>query len=197
MLRVEFKQIGVGYSNVNDYQLSPTPLIDVHLLLTPERLDSASLMMKHLGQRYVQYINRTYRRSGTLWEGRFKSCLAQHEQYVLTCYRYIELNPVRAKMVQHPCEYRWSGYHRNAEGKENKLIKPHEEYARLGATDEERKSTYQELLTEGLDSQQVEQVRTATNGNYVLGNDRFKEEIELALGRRVTPGKRGRPRRVD
>ncbi len=68
----------------------------VHLLVTPERKDSAALMMKNLGQRYVQYINRTYCRSGTLWEGRFRSCLAQSEAYVLACYRYIELNPVRA-----------------------------------------------------------------------------------------------------
>lgn len=169
----------------------------VHLLLTPERLDSASLMMKNLGQRYVQYINRTYRRSGTLWEGRFKSCLAQHEHCVLTCYRYIELNPVRAMMVSHSAEYRWSGYHHNAEGSPSKFIKPHEDYVRLGLTDEERRSAYKYLLAEALDRQHIDQVRTATNGNYVLGNERFKKEIELALGRRVTPGKRGRPRKVD
>ena len=83
----------------------------VHLLLTPARDDSAALMMKHLGQRYVQYVNRTYRRSGTLWEGRFRSCLTQSEDYVLACYRYIELNPVRAGMVLKPQDYRWSSYH--------------------------------------------------------------------------------------
>ena len=77
----------------------------VHIMLTPEKADSASLMMKHLGQRYVQYINRTYRRSGTLWEGRFKSCLAQEDRYVLDCYRHIELNPVRAGMVARPGDY--------------------------------------------------------------------------------------------
>lgn len=76
----------------------------VHLLLTPKKADSAALLMKHLGQRYVQYVNRVYRRSGTLWEGRFRSCLTQNEEYVLSCYRYIELNPVRAAMVQHPSE---------------------------------------------------------------------------------------------
>lgn len=80
----------------------------VHLLVTPERPDSAGLMMKGLGQRYVQYVNRTYRRSGTLWEGRFRSCLVQKEAYVLACYRYIEMNPIRADMVEHPAEYRWS-----------------------------------------------------------------------------------------
>ena len=82
----------------------------VHLLLTPEKENSAALLMKNLGQRYVQYINRTYRRSGTLWEGRFRSCLTQTEDYVLACYRYIELNPVRANMVNHPRAYPWSSY---------------------------------------------------------------------------------------
>src|SRR5438105_2497922 len=82
----------------------------VHLLLTPEQANSASQLMKHLGQRYVQYVNRSYRRSGTLWEGRFRSCLTQEETYVLACYRYIELNPVRAQMARHPREYRWSSY---------------------------------------------------------------------------------------
>ncbi|MDR6234574.1 REP element-mobilizing transposase RayT [Pseudomonas psychrotolerans] len=70
--------------------------------------------MKGLGQRYVQYVNRTYRRSGTLWEGRFRSCLMQEEAYVLACYRYIEMNPIRACMVEHPAEYRWSSYRVNA-----------------------------------------------------------------------------------
>ena len=96
----------------------------VHLLLTPEREDSAALLMKHLGQRYVQYINRSYRRSGTLWEGRFRSCLTQSEDYVLACYRYIELNPVRAAMVIKPQDYRWSSFHANGMGKANAMHRP-------------------------------------------------------------------------
>lgn len=110
----------------------------VHLLLTPKRTDSASLFMKHLGQRYVQYVNRTYRRSGTLWEGRFRSCLTQKEDYVLTCYRYIELNPVRADMVSHPQDYRWSSYRVNGEGKPSSLLRPHSEYLHLGRDEGER-----------------------------------------------------------
>ncbi len=98
----------------------------VHLLLTPAREDSAGLLMKHLGQRYVQYVNRTYQRTGTLWEGRFRSCLTQTEDYVLACYRYIELNPVRAGMVMKPQDYRWSSYHANGLGKPNALITPHD-----------------------------------------------------------------------
>jgi len=86
----------------------------VHLLLTPAREDGPSLLMKHLGQRYVQYVNRTYRRSGTLWEGRFRSSIVQERGYLLRCHRYIELNSVRAGMVMHPRDYCWSSYCSNA-----------------------------------------------------------------------------------
>src|SRR5688572_18564238 len=88
-----------------------------HLLLTSELDDGPSLLMKFLGQRYVQYVNRTYKRSGSLWEGRFRSGLVQTDRYLLGCYRYIEMNPVRANMVKHPIEYAWSSYAANAEGK--------------------------------------------------------------------------------
>ncbi|MGA2291635.1 transposase [Bradyrhizobium sp.] len=86
-------------------------------------------VLKHLGQRYVQHVNRTYRRGGMLWEGRFRSCLAQSERYVLARYRYIELNPHRAGMASHPRQYRWSSYRINAEGKASDLIAPHDQCA--------------------------------------------------------------------
>lgn len=165
----------------------------VHLLLTPEKADSAALLMKHLGQRYVQYINRVYRRSGTLWEGRFRSCLTQSEDYVLSCYRYIELNPVRATMVRHPAEYRWSSYRQNAEGVKDALVTPQTEYLRLGSRDDERRSAYRDLFKSHIDSKRLGEIREATNGNYALGSDRFKTQIEQALKRRVTPGRSGRP----
>ena len=100
----------------------------IHLLVTPDTEDGISLMMQDIGRNYVRYINQTYRRSGTLWEGRFKSALIDSERYLLTCSRYIELNPVRAGMVRVPEEYRWSSYHCNALGKLNPLIKPHHLY---------------------------------------------------------------------
>jgi putative transposase len=165
----------------------------VHLLVTPQQTDSASLMMKHLGQRYVQTINRRYRRSGTLWEGRFKSCLAQNEHYVLTCYRYIELNPVRANMTNHPEDYPWSSHKTNGLGAANTIITPHEDYQQLGTTPNQRQCAYRQLVTTQLEQQQLDEIRKATNGNYVLGNNRFQQEIAAALGRRVTPGKTGRP----
>ena len=97
----------------------------VHLLLTPRGPDGASLLMKHLGQRYVQYVNRVYKRSGTLWEGRFRSSIVQAETYLLRCLRYIELNPVRAGMVDSPGAYRWSSFRANALGERNPLLTPH------------------------------------------------------------------------
>jgi len=165
----------------------------VHLLLTPQKANAPSLMMKHLGQRYVQYINKSYRRSGTLWEGRFKSCLAQAEEYVLVCYRYIEMNPVRAGMVTSPDHYTWSSYRHNGLGIPDPLITPHYLYQALGNELSERMDNYRELFKPHLPQKTVDSIRGATNGNYVLGDERFKLEIELMLNRRVSPGKAGRP----
>ena len=169
----------------------------VHLLITPHSVNSAGQMMKRLGQRYVQYINRTYRRSGTLWEGRFRSCLTQEEDYVLGCYRYIELNPVRANMVEHPAEYRWSSYRANAQGEISSLLTPHVLYDTLGCSEIERQRYYRELFRYQLDPGIVDEIRKATNGNFALGSDRFKAQITAALDRRVVPGQSGRPRRCD
>ncbi len=167
----------------------------VHLLLTPEAAESASLMMKNVNQRYVQYINRTYDRSGTLWGGRFKSCLTETDQYALACYRYVELNPVRAKIVDHPKHYRWSSYAANADGWFNKLLSPHPVYLALGLNDPERRKRYRALVQSGLDDDTVTRIRSATNTNMVLGNERFEREIAAMLGRSIVQRKRGRPRK--
>ena len=165
----------------------------VHLLITPSRENSVGLLMKHLGQRYVQYINRTYQRTGTLWEGRFRSCLTQSEGYLLACYRYIELNPVRAGMVMKPQDYRWSSYHANGLGKANALVTAHEEYGRLGRTEGERREAYRALFRAHVDEALVDEIRGATNGNYALGDAKFQKQIEAALGRRAVRGVSGRP----
>ena len=150
-------------------------------------------MMKALGQRYVQYVNRTYRRSGTLWEGRFRSCLTQQETYLLACQRYIELNPVRASMVTHPAEYRWSSYRANAQGEPDSLVQAHSVYAALGQDAQARQAAYRELFRYELDPGVVDEIRHATNGNYALGNESFAAQVSAAIGRRATPGKSGRP----
>jgi putative transposase len=178
---------------VHAYVLMPN---HVHLLLTPEREDSAALLMKHLGQRYVQYINRANQRSGKLWEGRFRSCLAQSE-YGLACYRYIELNPVRAGMVNQPRDYRWSSYHANALGKADSLITPHEQYLRIARTESARREAYRALVKAPLDAEILDEIRQSTNGNFALGDERFKKRIEKALGRRARRGKSGRPKQQE
>jgi putative transposase len=165
----------------------------VHVLLTPTDKEGRSLLMKHLGQRYVQYVNKTYRRSGTLWEGRFRSSIVQELGYLLRCYRYIELNPVRAGMVRYPGEHPWSSYSANAEGKPSSLLTPHSEYLALGTAHGERTAAYQALFRSELDSMVVGEIRAATNGGYALGSSRFKSEIAAMLGRRVEPGRSGRP----
>ncbi len=165
----------------------------IHILLTPEGAIGPSLMMKHLGQRYTQHINRKYQRSGTLWEGRFKSCLAQDEHYTLNCYRYIELNPVRANITKCPGDYRWSSFSHNGEGVENALITPHRNYLNLGSNALERQSTYRSLVESGVSEELARSIRSATNGNFVLGDAHFGREMEFALNRRVLRGHSGRP----
>ena len=167
----------------------------VHLLLTPQRADGPALLMKHLGQRYVQHVNRTYRRSGTLWEGRFRSCLIDSEPYLLTCQRYIELNPVRAAIVRHPRQYRWSSYGANAEGKASDLVTPHEQYRLLGRSADARREAYRTLFHSALDEVVLADIRQATNGGFVLGSAPFAEAIARVLRRRVERGKPGRPSR--
>ena len=168
----------------------------VHLLVSADRTDAPGALMKALGQRYVQYVNRVYRRSGTLWEGRFRSCPIQEEAYLLACQRYIELNPVRADMVKHPGEYRWSSYRANGQGENDPLIRPHALYDALGFDAASRQAAYRELFRYELEPGMVDKIRRATNGNFVLGNERFAAEVSAALGRRATPGQSGRPRKV-
>lgn len=168
----------------------------VHLLISVERSESASALLKALGQRYVQYVNRSYRRSGTLWEGRFRSCLTQEESYLLSCQRYIELNPVRAGMVMHPAEYHWSSYRANAQGEVDALLRSHHLYEALGCDASSRQAAYRELFRYELEPDLVDEIRRATNGNYALGNERFAAQVAAALGQRAVPGKSGRPRRM-
>ncbi len=169
----------------------------VHLLLTPADHYSTGDLMKRLGQRYVQYINRIYRRSGSLWEGRYRSCIAQQENYLLVCQRYIELNPVRAGMVKQPGEYPWSSYRINAQGEKSDFLNQHYVYKRLGDSRKQRELSYRKLFQEELSEGVINEIRQSTNGNFTLGSERFKEEVSKALGRRVTLGKPGRPRKSN
>jgi putative transposase len=169
----------------------------VHLLLTPRAKTSASGLMQSLGRRYVQYVNRIYKRSGTLWEGRFKASLVNAEEYLLLCYRYIELNPARAGMVQDPSAYPWSSYRSHGLGERDELIRDHQLYLTLGANTEERQRAYRELFRSQMDETALTEIRKATNRELVMGNERFRQEIEQALGNRVEPRKRDRRKGTD
>lgn len=167
----------------------------VHLLCSPRQGDAISSMMQALGRQYVRYFNHAYRRSGTLWEGRYKSCLVQEERYLIEVYRYIELNPVRAGMVEAPGQYRWSSYSVNAEGKTSGLCSPHPEYLAMGKTPAERQKNYRTLFVDHIEnSNLLDEIRGSTNKGLAIGYNKFKDEIEKLTGRRMTPGRRGRPK---
>jgi REP-associated tyrosine transposase len=163
----------------------------VHLLATPKKEASLSAMMQYLGRFYVRYFNLSYQRTGTLWEGRYHSCLIQSEAYLLNCQRYIELNPVRAGMVQDPADYKWSSYCANGMGIESKLITYHPLYLGLGNSKLERVKNYRLLFESELDKNLVSDIRYATNKGLILGTDKFKAEVATLTGHRTQPQKRG------
>lgn len=166
----------------------------VHLLATPDEDGAISAMMQSLGRRYVRYFNRAYRRTGTLWEGRFKSCLIHSDTYLLACLRYIELNPVRAMMVSDPAAYHWSSYHAHARGITTTLWTPHEQYLALGNTPAARVLAYRQLFMRDISSRELNDIRHAVNTGLSLGNDRFREEIARLTGVRqhkLKPGPKG------
>ncbi|MFQ5642285.1 MAG: transposase [Thiogranum sp.] len=167
----------------------------VHLLMTPASESGVSRVMQSLGRRYVQYVNQAYRRCGTLWESRHKASIVDAEGYLLICYRYIELNPVRAGMVKHPGDYAWSSYRRNACGKSHAYIREHEIYTRLGRDLAARQAAYRELFSHALDRNTLSAIRTSAACSMPLGNDRFRGKLEDALGRRLGCVGRGRPKR--
>ena len=165
----------------------------VHLLCTPRGQNAVSLMMQSLGRHYVRHFNFSYQRTGTLWQGRFKSCLVQEEIYLIQLYRYIELNPVRAGMVEQPSDYVWSSYPINALGKASELCMPHAAYLALGKDAKERQTSYRELFKHHVDGKLLEDIRLAANKGMALSSERFKAEIENLSGRRMTAKKMGRP----
>ena len=165
----------------------------VHLLVTPNSEDGIFRLMQSLGRCYVRYFNDTYCRSGTLWEGRFKSCVINAQEYLLTCQRYIELNPVRAGMVSNPVEYPWSSYQAHGLGKEIAMWQPHSIYMQLGTNPAAREEAYRELFRAHIDDEALTTIREMTNKGLALGNESFKKEIEQLTGRRViqrNPGPR-------
>jgi putative transposase len=180
---------------IHAYALMPD---HVHLLVTPGSEGGVSKMMQYLGRHYVQYINKTHRRSGTLWERRFHASVVESEAYLLTLYRFIELDPVRAGIVKAPEQYRWSSAKNHLAPTGSPLILDHDVYMRLGDTMEARARAYADLMRQPLDEETLSRIRAAVNQGGVLGSEQFKDQIEVQLGRRVRPGRPGRkPKRLD
>jgi len=172
----------------------------LHLLATPGYDDSISKVFQSVGRKYVQYFNYTYRRSGTLWEGRYRATVVDSEQYLLTLMRYIELNPVRAGMVTHPREYPWSSYAFNAlgdTGLNSTWLTQHEEYVRLGRNAEDRQGAYRQLFRAAISGVDLKAIRESTHKGWALGGEHFKEQIEALSQRQATSKGVGRPRKED
>jgi putative transposase len=159
----------------------------VHLLLTPTSDTAISLCMQYLGRHYVRHFNFRYRRTGTLFEGRFKSSLIQSDAYLIACQRYIELNPVRASLVSDPGDYVWSSYRCHALGRDVRMWSPHTLYLELGRSATERTSSYRKMFGQELNAHLIEDIRFAAHTGLVLGTERFRCELEqLKLGSEST-----------
>ena len=167
-----------------------------HILATPETDNSVSSMMQYLGRHYVPYINRTYGTSGSIWEGRYKASMIHDDEYLLCCMRYIELNPVRAAMAKTPGAYRWSSYHTNGRGEKSTLVKPHPLYQSLGRTRKQRQGAYKSLFQSVVSHRVMGEIRSAWRTGTPLGDEDFRERIEVKLKCKVGQARRGRPSKI-
>ena len=179
--------------SVHAYVLMPN---HVHLLLSPPQPACASWLMKNVCQRYAQVFNRRYSRTGSMWEGRFRSSAVDSHGYLMVCHQYIELNPVRARLVSAPHQYPWTSYRSNALGEPSLLLAPHERYRALGSTPDERLLAYARMFEFALPSDVLAAIRNAINTNAALGDEDFVAQVEGETGRIAHPAPRGRPRRT-
>lgn len=173
--------------NLHAYCLMPNHF---HLLATPELETSAAQMMSAVGQRYAHYFNRKYVRTGTLWEGRFRSCLVDCGSYLMACYRYIELNPVRAGIVNDPSRYPWSSCLGNIGLRSDPLLTPHPEFAAMDA------NSYARMLVDSLNDALVGEIRDSTSGGYPLGTADFRRKLEAEASRPLERRRPGRKKSV-
>lgn len=165
----------------------------LHLLASPTDNLGLARMMQWVGRHYVPYFNHKYERTGTLWQGRFKTAVIDSERYFLTCSRYIELNPVRAGMLHNPAEYAWSSYQHHIGLRTDPLITDHPLYWALGNTPFEREAAYKALTEQGLTSDELQTMRKSAVKGWAIGSDKFQTQLEKLADRPVTPGKPGRP----
>ena len=168
-----------------------------HLLVTPQTDDGLPQMMQAVGRRYVRYFNDSYKRSGTLWEGRYKSTLIQTDRYLLTCMAYIDLNPVRAGMVVSPRDYLWSSYGHYCGQRIDKLVSPHPLFWALGNTPFAREAAYAELVRKGVEMVQQKALTDSALYGWPMGDLDFVNSLQKKTTRRVTKNTPGRPVLTD
>jgi putative transposase len=165
----------------------------VHLLLTPISEGAASLMLQDVGRQYVSTINRAHGRSGTLWEGRFKSSLIDSDRYLFTCHRYIEMNPVRAGIATAPGNYAWSSHGYYAGTRRDGIVTPHPLYAALGESSASRRSAFLAMFGNEIPGADLERLRVAINKGWALGSETFLDCMQRQIGRTLRPPRLGRP----
>ena len=176
---------------VHAYVLMPD---HVHILASPGNSDSIPRTLQSIGRNYVQYYNECHGNVGTPWEGRYRATVVDSKEYLLTCSRYIELNPVRAGMVKNPRDYPWSSYAHNAKGKTDELISAAIQYNELGSNGKDRARAYLAMFKDKLSKETVQTITDATIKGWALGDKKFGRRIEKLCGRRATPLPKGRPR---
>lgn len=168
-----------------------------HLLVTPRSDNGLPQMMQAVGRRYVRYFNDSYGRSGTLWEGRYKSTLIQTERYLLACMAYMDLNPVRAGMVTSPSDYPWSSYGHYCGQRIDKLVSPHALCWALGNTPFAREAAYAEVVRKGVEMVQQKALTDSALHGWPLGDPDFVNSLQKKTTRRVTKSTPGRPSLTD
>lgn len=183
------KELSIG---IHAYTLLPDHL---HLLLSSPSCEATSKLMQSLGRRYVQFYNRKYSRTGTLWNGRYRATSIENEKYFLSCSRYIDLNSVRTQLVEHPGHYPWSSYNGNTGISRDALLTQHEEYWRLGNTLFTRQMAYKEFVAQGLTADEFSMITSKTKKGWVIASDNFIATHTHLANRRMTEAKRGRPRK--
>jgi REP-associated tyrosine transposase len=187
MLEENARQTGVA---IHAYVLMSNHF---HLLATPETVEAIPRMMQSVGRRYVRYFNQRQGRTGTLWEGRYKSTLIQTERYLLACMVYIDLNPVRAGLVSDPAEYPWSSHGHYVGRRHDRLITPHALYWALGNTPFARDAAYADLVRSGISAQQQQALTDSALRGWALGEPAYVADLQKRTKRRVSKTRAGRP----
>ena len=178
---------------IHAYVLMPNHL---HVLATPSDEDGLAAMMQKVGRLYVPWFNNKYGRSGTLFQGRFRTSLIDPDAYFLACIRYIELNPLRSQLAFDPLDYPWSSYAHHAGVRPDPLITDHAKYWELGNTPFQREAAFIELAQQGMSGQELDTINAAVLKGAPLGSHAFKVELEHKTRRQILPAKRGRPFKV-